>query len=368
MTIIFTNGKHTQKVEPSQFPHEGKLQEYISDNPECLPIYDIDEDATLMIVGREFYTNHGPIDVLGIDAKGNIYIVETKLFKNPDKRKVIAQLLDYGASLWDGYASTDEFISALNRHLQGKGQTLNNALSAAFEYDENEGPSDTIETIQKNFQAGQFRFVVLMDHIDDRLKTLITFINMNSRFDIYAVELEYYETPQGDVLIPELYGVRPPGTGTKPPTDGGASWNHDRFFADAKQQLREDEFEAVKTLYDYSVKHPAEIRWGRGKEVGTFHPKFSEVRTGGKQKWWSPFSGSSDGTLTINTFRAKTKANAEMCKTVLEALANHQILGVPVDTKQKITLPIGQWKGQVKEFMLAIDEALSSIKRASGKP
>jgi len=362
-TIIFTDGKQTQRIEPSNFAHEGRLQQYISENPECLPVTDIDDDAKLMIVGREFPTNHGPIDVLGVDANGNIYIVETKLYKNPDKRKVIAQLFDYGASLWKGYDSND-FTHAIDRHLLSSGQSLVDSLAATFDYDEDEEPADTVTSIQQNLQEGRFRFIVLMDHIDDRLKTLISFVNANSRFDIYAVELKYYKHTHGEVLIPELFGVqiKKPDQRKPPPGGGGVtSWNFERFFADAKQRLREDECEAVTTLYNYSLEHSAEIRWGRGKEVGTFHPKFSEVRTGGK--WWSPFSVSSDGTLVLNFRWGKTGTAGQFRKRFLAELAKQNFQGLPHDTEQKIKIAIGQWKEQTQTLMSATQVAISECKQ-----
>ena len=101
MAIIVTKqGKNAIKIDPSRFEQEDDLQTYIAQNPDSLPLYEIKEDIRLLILGREFPTNSGPIDAIGIDKDGEIYIVETKLYKNPDKRLVVAQVRDYGASLW----------------------------------------------------------------------------------------------------------------------------------------------------------------------------------------------------------------------------------------------------------------------------
>lgn len=80
------------------------MQNYIQENPEALPVYEIREDIRLFIIAREFPTKSGPIDALGIDKDGEVYIIETKLYKNPDKRLVVAQVLDYGAAVWAGGA------------------------------------------------------------------------------------------------------------------------------------------------------------------------------------------------------------------------------------------------------------------------
>lgn len=44
MPIIVSNEEGTRKIEESKFELESKLQEYIYDNPEVLPIEDIEED------------------------------------------------------------------------------------------------------------------------------------------------------------------------------------------------------------------------------------------------------------------------------------------------------------------------------------
>lgn len=111
--IISQDHKNAQKVEKSEFNQEDFLQEYIYNNPESLPLYEIDENTRLLIISREFPTTSGPIDAIGFDADGEIYIIETKLYKNPDKRKVVAQILDYGAALSFGYSDFSEFLRIL---------------------------------------------------------------------------------------------------------------------------------------------------------------------------------------------------------------------------------------------------------------
>ena len=115
--IITTQGKQARKIEKLVVDKEDYVQQYIYNNPEAIPLYDIREDIKLLILAREFPTDSGPIDALGVDKEGEVYIVETKLFKNPDKRTVVAQSMDYGASLWKN-ADYDTFIQALESHIQ----------------------------------------------------------------------------------------------------------------------------------------------------------------------------------------------------------------------------------------------------------
>jgi RecB family endonuclease NucS len=104
MAIIFSKkGQSTQKIEKSGFGPERNLQQYIHENPEAIPLYDIQRDKRLFVVTREFPTGSLEwIDALAVDRDGDIYIVETKLYANADKRRVVAQVLDYGCFVVEG--------------------------------------------------------------------------------------------------------------------------------------------------------------------------------------------------------------------------------------------------------------------------
>ena len=88
--IISSNGTKAVRVDRSTFDKEDYLQKYIYDNPESIPLYDIKEDIRLLILAREFPTNSGPIDAIGIDQYGELYIVETLFVykkKEPSRKK-----------------------------------------------------------------------------------------------------------------------------------------------------------------------------------------------------------------------------------------------------------------------------------------
>lgn len=205
--IISKNHKNAVRLDKSLFHFEDNLQQYIYDNPESIPLYDIKEDIRLLILAREFQTPSGPIDAIGVDKDGEIYLIETKLYKNPEKRKVIAQVLDYGASLWKGYTNFEVFLSQIDTHVKKKfNKSTNEKLIEFFELNE-EKLTNLNNNLKNNLYNGDFKFVVLMDHINDLLKDLILFINRNSRFNIYGVELEYYKYETFEILIPKLYGA-----------------------------------------------------------------------------------------------------------------------------------------------------------------
>ena len=205
--IISKKGKNAQRSERTSIEHEKYLQGYICDNPESLPLHEVEADIKLLILAREFPTKSGKIDALGIDYDGNIYVIETKLYKNADKRVVLAQVLDYGASLWRTYEDTDSFIEMLERAV---GKIFNKSLSERIQnfYETDvETVAEVLQSVRQNLRDGSFRFVVLMDHLEDRLRDLLIFVNQNSRFNIYGVEMEFYMFEDYEILIPKLYGA-----------------------------------------------------------------------------------------------------------------------------------------------------------------
>jgi hypothetical protein len=247
--IISKNLKNAVKVDRSSFALEDNLQQYIYDNPESIPLYDIKEDIKLLILAREFPTASGPIDAIGVDKDGEIYLIETKLYRNPDKRTVVAQVLDYGASLWKTYTNYEVFLSQLDTRINQKfNKTLQQRVQEFFGMEE-EQLNQFNENLRDNLNDGNFKFVVLMDQIHSQLKDLIIFINQNSRFNIYGVELEYYKYNSYEILIPKLFGAEvKKEVGVKKPSK--AIPTDDEFISAYKQKALDKKIKEVLSLYN----------------------------------------------------------------------------------------------------------------------
>ena len=294
MTIIITkNGKDAKKIDKSDFEKEEYLQKVIYENPESIPLYDIKEDIELLVLCREFPTNSGPIDALGVDKDGNIYLVETKLYKNPDKRLVVAQVLDYGASLWKGY-TFEGFINQINSVLDNKFKvSLNQKIKEFFDLDDDE-VQNVINNIGTNLKDGNLKFVVLMNKLYQQLKDLIIFINQNSEFDIYAVELEYYKHEAYEILIPKIYGAevkKDVKTGSV-----GKQWGWESF----KQRLKdfgEEEVTAAEHIIKWLEKNNVKNSWSTSQQ-GSFIPCFCDNN---KEEFY-PFSIWGNGKIIWNAW------------------------------------------------------------------
>lgn len=269
--IVSRRGKNAQKVHESGVVNEGYLQEYVTSNPDALPITDIKEDVRLMIVGREFPTNSGPVDVLAVDGDGDIYLIETKLYKNPDKRLVLAQVLDYGAALWRGYGDPSNFIADVDRFMTRRtGEGLGHNLNSFFGYDELQ-IQEVMDAIRNQIHVGKFRFVILMDQLTERLRDLILYMNERTAFDIYAVEMEFYQHQGLEIVIPKLFGAQV----TKSVTSGGRGiqsrrWDEESFFAALGERSPQSSVEVAKGIMAWTKRNADHVWWGHGSRDGSF--------------------------------------------------------------------------------------------------
>ena len=359
MSIIINEpGSGTTRLEPKSIPRETFLQDYVQDHPEVLPLNEIRDEIRLFVVAKEFNTGSGPIDVLALDDRGGIYLIETKLYKNSDKRTVVAQVLDYGASLWRKYTTAAEFVEDIReatRTLTG-GNSLEEKLGGSFGVDDG-AVQEILEAVGENLKEGSFHFVVLMDVIDDRLKDLIAFVNENSRFSVYGVELDFYEYKGLEIVIPRIYGAE-----VKKDVATAQSrrrkWNQKLFFEDARNKLTEEYVDALWKLFEYCRKSSNRIDWGSGANTGSFNPKFSVVSA-----TKSVISVMSDGRISINFGWLN---EGEPCDLFVKEF------GVRVQNKIGLTLPANYseqypefgpelWTSKVDVLIESLDLTLKSV-------
>ncbi len=280
MTIIITKDNlEPKKIEKMDIEKEKKLQKYIHQNPEAIPIYEIQEDKKLFVAAREFPTKSGPIDALAIDQEGNIYIIETKLNKNSDRRTVVAQALDYGASLWNFSNNFSEFFYKIDIAVKNKFNiNFTEKIKDFFQLsdekmdDEKNEIEMLLESMKRNIEIGNFKFVVLMDKLDEKLKDLVIYINQNSQFDIYAVELEYYKHENYEIVIPKMFGVEMKKSIRT--YSERINWDKESFLQDSKERINDELiYKLLLELYNFTEKN-ALLSFGTGEKSSiTFKSK-----------------------------------------------------------------------------------------------
>lgn len=355
--ILSRHGRPAIKLERTIIQEESYLQRYIYEHPDILPLDQIQADIRPLVLVREFPTTSGPIDAIAVDQNANVYLIETKLYKNPDKRLVLAQVLDYGAALWKGYSDPDDFILRLDSLMQertGNGFSQRITEFYAFEADTT---SEFIESLKNTIASGQFRFVVLMDVVEERLKNLIAYVNANSGFDVLGVALDFYQHEDIDILIPTLHGAEAKKVVGAPRTNTRRQWDERSFFTDAAPRLSAEHLQALRSLYEWAKANADKLRFGTGAVIGSFNAEFAAV----SQR--SVFTARSDGSLTLS-FKWLTEPESARAWSEHFGLAlQRDGFSIPKGfTELWVSLPETEWIPRVSDFIRILSSEVESAR------
>ncbi len=206
--ILIQNGS-SQLLEPVPLTSEGHgafdeawLQNHIHQHPACLPISDIEPAlGPFYSICREMPTNHGYIDNLLMSPSGDIAIVETKLFRNPEARRaVLAQILDYAVAIFG--MSYDAFEQAA---LKG---TLAPASKPTSLYSAIPAPDKLAEkhfhdSVVRNLRRGSALLLIVGDGIRTEAESLFAGLDLYGRFHftLALIELAVFRMPQANDLL-----------------------------------------------------------------------------------------------------------------------------------------------------------------------
>jgi hypothetical protein len=256
-----------QKVEERAFVKEAELQELLSGNPDLIPVEMLgDERKPIRVSIREAHLpGSGQTDLIGIDEDGNIAIIEAKLASSQEiKRKVIGQILEYAAYLWKKpYEEFDGIVRAR------RGRGLIELMQEVPKEEEGDwSPEEFQKAVSDNLREGRFGLFIVVDEINEELRRIIDFLNSKDLGDLHlhALELKHFQTDQGEVVLPQLYGTAEvPRERPDMP-----AWDETRFLKRAEETLDDPRtLSLLRELYEFLKGHGYEIKWGKkGKVAG----------------------------------------------------------------------------------------------------
>ncbi len=145
------DGSQPRPLSPSALPAEKDLHTFLAKDPSLL-------GERLLIIGSEVPTPYGKrLDLLAIDADGNLHLLELKRDKTP--REVVAQVLDYGS--WASTLSRDDIIDIASRH-------LDQPFEAAFEDVFGSAPPDELN--------GELSLTIVATELDPSSERIVTYL------------------------------------------------------------------------------------------------------------------------------------------------------------------------------------------------
>jgi hypothetical protein len=273
-------------ADPASMPDEQALHEYVHIEPDLLPLREMGERISpLMIIGHELTlpTGGGILDLLAIDRDGLPTIIEFKLKKNADiKRKVVGQVLEYAAYLWklsydvlDTEVAREYFNSKACKQPQMHGLALAAAIEH-FNMAQQSSPDWDVESFVNNADAnlkqGRFRLIVVVDEAIPELRRTIDYLNaMQTVFQIVCVEMRYYATDHGThVFVPVVVAGRFASRQPEKTESTVHQWDEASFMETLADKKGPGAQLAAQALLAWGEKYTGRIKWGTGVQYGSF--------------------------------------------------------------------------------------------------
>ncbi len=171
-----------QLIRETPIPLEKDLHDVLTDYPALLPAEDLGL-GRVVVAGRESSLVSGYADLVLVDEHGNLCLVEVKKAGNPDTRQVVAQLLDYAASLWGQSLSEFEtgvvapYLATLG---PGAPVSLLEHLASALD-DDVESAEDrarsALDRLAQVLETGDFTLVVAAPDIPVGVQRVLEYLN-----------------------------------------------------------------------------------------------------------------------------------------------------------------------------------------------
>ena len=189
--------------------NEDWLQKVLHDNPQTYPIENpLNRDLKIISLGREINSGSGYIDILLLTSEAELIIVETKLWRNPEKsRTVLAQVIDYAKELshW-GYDDLNDAVIAAQRNQKlNKTLSLRKIIETKFS---NQNQTDFIDILTQNLQQGLLKLSIIGDKISPNLLLLSDTIQGSPglNFTLSLIEMKLFKYNEDIILIPDIVG------------------------------------------------------------------------------------------------------------------------------------------------------------------
>ena len=266
---------------------EEALQALIEEHPEVLPGKQIDpnsKDLPFVLLCREMPVGDGWLDLLFVDQKSILTLVETKLAKNSEsRREVIGQILEYAASAAKHWGNGRARNAAKDYWNKKRGQNVDDAIGEDLGIDDIEYFWNQVD---ENLQRGQIRLIVAADEIRPEVRRIIEYLNGEMRYaEVYGLELRCYGDELGfQVLVPRLVG-QTQATADRKESAKPRLWTQELLY-DAYAKLPDPDLgKCLRKVLDWAINRgyflPATVqgpgfglRGRSGKRIVSFFPDY----------------------------------------------------------------------------------------------
>jgi hypothetical protein len=183
---------------------EAWLQDLLYKHPKALPIAEIDDGFSGMVpVCVEMATPAGPVDIVYVTPSGRPAIVEAKLWRNPEARRVvIGQILDYAKELsrWN-FETFDAAVRQARR--KDDGASPKGLIELVGLDPSSPDAARFTDAVSQNLRRGDFLLLIVGDGIREGVGAITEFLEGHAslHFTFGLVEMAIHSVPDGGRLI-----------------------------------------------------------------------------------------------------------------------------------------------------------------------
>ncbi|MBD2447371.1 DUF91 domain-containing protein [Nostoc sp. FACHB-152] len=184
---VSTTG-NLSEIKKSKLDFEQRIQDWLEQDISII-------SPNLLVIGKEVQTDYGGfIDLLCLDQKGDIFIIELKRGKTP--REVTAQALDYAS--WVQHLSNENITNIANNYLNNK---FDLELDKAFQKNFNTELPEVINT--------NHHILIVASEIDTSSERIINYLSETYGVSINAVTFNYFRSEDGRELLARVFLIEP---------------------------------------------------------------------------------------------------------------------------------------------------------------
>lgn len=183
-------------------PHDERwLQQLIFEHPRALPVADIEPGfGDLIPIAMEITCAQGRIDNLYLTPRGDVVVVETKLWVNAEARRhVVAQTLDYAAALSSmGYEAFEGAVLRSELRIPAK-----SVYELVADHPEALAEERFIDAVASNLRRGRMLMLAVGDGIREESRALADLLESHAgaHFTFALIELKPYRLGNTDELL-----------------------------------------------------------------------------------------------------------------------------------------------------------------------
>lgn len=285
MVILISKNSKTHHKESVEWREEPELQDFVVENAQIIFSKFLDKDTKICVIGKELENENGRADILLLDQTGSLYIVETKLDSNTEKRHIFAQLTGYLSAVRTQYVYPNfgDFIKDCEESIKSKFKfsgSFDEYIQKKFDI-EKENVDEIKNNLKNNIEENSVYGVIVMDTIENSLKLDIDYFLMNN-FNLCGIELQKHSEYDATFVVPQYYGFEKLGLTEKRDSkwyrEHEKGWHLFNAEIQKNSELDENSKKNILKITNVLENIPNSEGWIRksNKTLETYFQKFSD--------------------------------------------------------------------------------------------